>query len=129
MEHVSHVTYVNESCFTQGSVGTTVSRQAVFGTIYCLKHAPWQFYYEVLQCVAVCCSVLQRVAVCRSVPWCVAVCCSVLQCVAVYCSVSQCVAECCSELHFVIVCGSVLQCVAVCHIVLNTIYCLKHAPW
>jgi len=32
---------------------------------------------SVLQCVAVCCSVLQCVAVC------VAVCCSVLQCVAV----------------------------------------------
>jgi len=65
----------------------------------------------VLQCVAVCCSVLwcvavshdmtttlQRkavapsVAVCCSVLQCVAVCCSVLQCVAVRCSVLQCVA-------------------------------------
>jgi len=36
-----------------------------------------------LQCVAVCCSVLQRVAACCSVLQCVAVCCSVLQCVAV----------------------------------------------
>ena len=43
---------------------------------------------DVLQCVAVCCSVLQRVAVCvscdtsvrRDVLQCVAVCCSVLQC-------------------------------------------------
>ena len=34
--------------------------------------------------VAVCCSVLQCVAVC-----CVAVCCSVLQCVAMCCSVLQ----------------------------------------
>jgi len=41
-----------------------------------------------LQCVAACCSVLQRVAVC----------CSVLQCVAVCCSVLQCVAECCQWL-------------------------------
>jgi len=46
--------------------------------------------------VAVCCSVLQSVAVCPSRPWtlnwqCVAVCCSVLQCVAVCCSVLQCV--------------------------------------
>jgi len=45
-----------------------------------------------LQCVAVCCSVLQEsqqtyLAVC-----CSAVCCSVLQCVAVCCSVLQCVA-------------------------------------
>jgi len=40
-----------------------------------------------LQCVAVCCSVLQRVAECCSVLQCVAVCCSVLQCVAVCCSV------------------------------------------
>ena len=36
--------------------------------------------------VAVRCSVLQCVAVCRSVLQCVAVCCSVLQCVAVYVS-------------------------------------------
>ena len=45
-----------------------------------------------LQCVAVCCSVLpllggmstvRYVVVCRSVLQCVAVCCSVLQCVAV----------------------------------------------
>jgi len=67
-----------------------------------------------LQYVAVCCSVLQCVAVCRSrrpttciydAPGytylcremqCVAVCCSVLQCVAVCCSVLQCVAVCCT---------------------------------
>ena len=63
-----------------------------------------------LQCVAVCCSVLQpehldlpntsrahpvkwhSLTVCFSVLQCVAVCCSVLQCVVVYCSVLQCVA-------------------------------------
>jgi len=48
----------------------------------------------VLQCVAMCCIVLQCVAdTCRkpiySVLQCVAVCCSVLQCVAVCCSVLQ----------------------------------------
>ena len=57
-----------------------------------------------VQCVAVCCSVLQCVAACGSVVQCVAVCCSVLQCVAVCCNVWQRVA----------VCGHVLQCVAVC---------------
>ena len=57
---------------------------------------------QMLQCVAVCYSVLQCVAVCCSVLQCVAVCCSVLQCVTVCCSVLQCVAVCCS----------VLQCVA-----------------
>jgi len=69
-----------------------------------------------LQCVAVCCSVLQCVAVryllssgwvgyvfihCKSVLQCVecvAECCSVLQCVALCCSVLQCVAVCCSVL-------------------------------
>jgi len=35
-----------------------------------------------MQCVAACCSVLQRVAACCSVLQCVAVCCSVLQCVS-----------------------------------------------
>jgi len=40
---------------------------------------------SVLQCVTVCCGVLQ----CK----CVAVCCSVLQCVAVRCSVLQCVGK------------------------------------
>ena len=67
-----------------------------------------------LQCVAVCCSVLQCVAESRkdfgpllsrparrllSVLQCAAVCCSVLQCVAVCCSVLQCVAVCCSVLQ------------------------------
>jgi len=52
----------------------------------------------VLQCVEVCCSVLQCVAV-------------LLQCVAVCCSVLQCVAVCYSVLQY---CCSVLQCVAVC---------------
>jgi len=47
----------------------------------------------------VCCGVLQRVAVCCSVLQCVAVCYSVLQCVAVCCSVLQCVAACCSVLR------------------------------
>jgi len=36
-------------------------------------------FSPVLQCVAVCCSVLQRVAVCYRVLQCVGVCCSVLQ--------------------------------------------------
>jgi len=72
----------------------------------------------VLQRVATCCSVLQCVAVFRSVlmvRWLVlagegnvAVCCSVLQCVAVCCSVLQCVAECCG----------VVQCVDGCVVVL-----------
>jgi len=64
----------------------------------------------VLQCVAVCCSVLQCVAVyqersctlvlqARIIAIYVAVCCSVLQCVAVCCSVLQCVAVCSSVLQ------------------------------
>jgi len=65
----------------------------------------------VLQCVAVCCSVLQCVAsVFRessSVLQCIAVRCSALQCVAVCCSVLQCVARVFRESN------SVLQCVAV----------------
>ena len=60
---------------------------------------------RVLQCVAVCCSVLS---------WkCVTVCCSVSQCVAVCCSVLQCVVVCCSVLQCGAVRCSVLQCVAV----------------
>jgi len=61
---------------------------------------------NVLQCVAVCYSELKYVAVLsgdRPRALYVAVCCSVLQCVAVCCSVLQCVAVCCR----------VLQCVAV----------------
>ena len=45
-----------------------------------------------LQCVAVCYSVVQCVAVCCSVVQCGAACCSVLQCGAACCRVSQCVA-------------------------------------
>ena len=50
-------------------------------------------HWNVLQCVAVCCSVLQ----------CVAVCCSVLQCVAACCSALQCVAMCCTVLRSVVI--------------------------
>ena len=83
-----------------------------------------------LQCVAMCCSVLQCVAVCSAgavprVLQCVVVCLNVLQCVTVCCSVfsrrsaschtwmMQCVAVCCSALQCVAVCGNVLQCGAV----------------
>jgi len=73
-------------------------------------------------CVALCCSVLQRVAVwccvllrvaacCSNLQWSFAfsthsmppwvrVCCNVLQCVAVCCNVLQCVAMCCSVLIY-----------------------------
>jgi len=84
-------------------------------------------YYTELQCVVVCCSVmqfyipLQLAEVPRSnaslspvsVLQCVAMCCSVLQCVAMCCSVLQCIAVCCSVLQCVAVCCSVLQCIAV----------------
>ena len=90
------------------------------------------------QCGAVCCSVLQRVAVslakkpyrvrddtvvgfhfcplsgCGIVLQYVAVCCSLLQYVAVCCSALQCVAVGCSVLQCVTVCCSGVQCVAVC---------------
>ena len=66
-----------------------------------------------LQCVAVCCIVLQRVAACCRVLQCIAVCCSVLQCIAVCCSVLQCVVVCCSVLQCVAACCSVLQCAVV----------------
>ena len=64
--------------------------------------------YSALQCVATCCSVLQRFdgAPLLSTHMAVAVCCSVLQCVVVRCSVLQCllsthtvVAACCSALQ------------------------------
>jgi len=81
--------------------------------------APSSFAWRLSDCVAVCCSVLQRVAAYGSVWQCVAVarpstmapfsfashpsecgaacrvCCGVLQCVAVCCSVLRCVAVCC----------------------------------
>jgi len=41
--------------------------------------------------VAVCCDVLQYVAVYYSMLQCVAICCSVLQYVAVFCSMLQCI--------------------------------------
>jgi len=89
-----------------------------------------------LQCIAVCSSMLQCVVAYCSVSMtlydlayymlqCIAVCCSVLQCVAACCSVLmtlydlayyiwQCIAVCCSVLQCVAACCSVLQCVAVC---------------
>jgi len=81
----------------------------------------------VLQCVAVCCVVLQ--CVCVKVKHSnegLMACCGVLRCVTVcygVFSVSQCVKvehsneglmECCGVLRCIAVCCSVLQCVAVC---------------
>jgi len=63
-------------------------------------------------CVAVRCSVLQRVC---SLLQCVASCCSMLQTINWYTSIScvlQCLAVCCSVLQCVAVCCSVLLCVA-----------------
>ena len=57
-----------------------------------------------LQCIAVCCNVLQSAAPCRSVLQCVAVCCRVLQGVAVRCSVVQCGAMCCTVLQCMYIC-------------------------
>ena len=81
---------------------------------------------DLLQCVALCCSVLQRVTTCYSlslcasgyctVLWGVQICCRVMQCASVCCSVCsvlQCVAVCCSVLQCVAVCCTMLQCVAV----------------
>jgi len=72
----------------------------------------------VLQYVAACCSVMQRTTPlhCNFAGE-GAVCCSVLQCIAVYCSVLQCVAVCCSVSLCVAVCRIVLQHIAVCCIV------------
>jgi len=69
---------------------------------------------SVLQCVAVCCSVLRCVntEACRGRA--LSSSCSVLQCVAVCCNVPQCVAVCCSVLQCVAGRCRVLQCVAVC---------------
>jgi len=64
---------------------------------------------RVLQCVLVCCIVVQwyrvfkRVIVSQSIRYEKSVCCSLLQCVAVCCSVLQCVQVCC---RFVAVWGS-----------------------
>jgi len=84
----------------------------------------FSFFSVLLQCVAVCCSELQFVAVWCKVLQCVAVCCSVFShtnfricCSAIlllYCGVEvcfsrlQCVAACCSVLQRVAVCCSVL---------------------
>ena len=86
--------------------------------LYGKQYSAWKpVCCGVLQCVAVCCSV---VSCCCSVLYCavccvhgnrcVAVCCSVLSC----CSVLQYVAVCCSGLQCVAVCCCVLLCVAVC---------------
>ena len=73
-----------------------------------------------LQCVAVHCSALQRVAVCYKCVGCaLQVCGSELHGAALSCCVLQCVAVCCCVLQCVAVCCSVLQCVAVCCSVLQ----------
>ena len=75
-------------------------------------------YYNVLQCVAVCCGVCrmwQQVAVCCGVLQCVAACCIVLQSpVALYLQYIEKCAVRWTVLKRVTVCCSMLQCFAVC---------------
>ena len=104
-----------------------------WSALQCTSSRFWSFVssptglYDVLQCVAVCCSVLQCVAVSINkilqlclvshspgVVQCIAsvakrVCWSMLERVAARCSVLQRVAACCSVLQRVAVCCSVLQ--------------------
>jgi len=76
---------------------------------------------RVVQRVAACCSVLQRVALdsgsnsceSRKCRWMRMLAYVAFQCIQVSCSVLQCVAECCSELQCVVVFCSVLQSVSV----------------
>ena len=115
-------------------------KQALFTTCVA-RDAGVTVWYSMMQCVAVRCSALQRVAVCFGMFWYVTVRCSalhsttytilllvlpILQCVAVCCNVLQCVAVCCTVLHtpyFYLYCPScsVLQCVAVCCNVLQCV--------
>jgi len=99
---------------------------------------------SVLQCVAMCCSLLHRFSIAQCDLVCRELAISVLQCVAVYCNVLQCmqcmlhtmyVAECCSMRYRVwhlfssvqcdLACGGLalpmLQCVAVCNSVLQCV--------
>jgi len=84
--------------------------------VYCI---PRQMCCSVLQCVAACCSVLQRpnAISCTVIIFHVGVYITCLlyraRCVAVCCSVLQRVGACCSMLQYVAVCCSALQCVAV----------------
>ena len=78
---------------------------------YCSSHL-----WCMLQCVAVCCSVLKCVAAANALLYLTPV--NMLQCAAVFCNVLQCVAICFSCKYITIahtcgVCYSVLQCVAV----------------
>jgi len=81
---------------------------------------------DVLQCVAVCCSVSQCLAVCCSVLQCLAVCRSVLQCVAVCCIFSltwldRIATKAVASLQWENVCCGVLRCVAVGECVLRRV--------
>ena len=60
-----------------------------------------------LQCVVVYCSALQIIFAIKEST-------NVLQCVAVFCSVLYCAAVCCNVLQCVAVCCSVLQCAITC---------------
>jgi len=86
-------------------------------------------FSKLLQCVAVCCSVLQQLCTARLsieiVLQCVAVCCSVLHCVAVCMSWMPVKRDCCSMWQSIAVCCSMLQHVAVCCSVLQYVHELR----
>ena len=107
---IHHVNILNETLFSEKMCFSTLQHTTTHYNT--MQHSLWRENVHsdwgatapctckyatprVLQCVAVCRSVLQMllyVVLCCSVLQCVAVCCSVLQCVAVCCSVLQCVA-------------------------------------
>ena len=72
---------VSGFCARGGEVGGGQEMGGIYRGLDVVKLLFAQVCCSVLQCVAVCCSVFQRVV--SSVLQCVAVCCSVLQCVAV----------------------------------------------
>ena len=80
-------------------------------------------FENVLQCVAVCCSVLPLscISCSANVLRCVAVCCGVLRCVAVCCGVLRWVILYCTGLQWGAAGGSGLQCAAVCCSVLQRV--------
>jgi len=70
---------------------------AVWCRVSCERGVQTVTLTTLLQCVVVCCSVLQHVEVCCDVVQFVGECCSVLQCVTMWCSVVQCGAVCLTQ--------------------------------
>jgi len=106
--------FCNLRLFSFAALGALQCLAVCCSVLQCVTGNGGQFLWTLEEACCSCCSVLQCLAVCSSVSQSAALCCSVLHCAAACCSVLQSAAVCCRVLQHAAGCCSVLRGIAVC---------------